>query len=126
MANPLKIDLDSLVPEQGEITIGGKIYTVDPPDVRTIVKLSKVAYKLENIKDETNPETILKIFDDLIEALDPVIKGLKDDDIKINIMQAGALIRFVFQMAAPPEAKALEEMGVTPVETSQKKIPPVS
>lgn len=126
MADPLLLDLDTLDPRPGTVKLHGKEFTVYPPSVGQIVKLTKVAKSLDDFTDtKVDGVSAIELVEKLLDVLDPIIPGIKDDKVQLNMAQAGALMRFVFSLASPKETEALRAEGIDPV-TTEKKIPNVS
>jgi len=115
-----KLDLDILQPQAGEITLGGKTYYVEPPKLKTVVRLSKIAQSFQRIgtDENVNEADIIDLLSDFKDALVPVVPEFVNDEVDINLTQAGALLTFIFEMASPADAKALKDEGITP---NQKK-----
>lgn len=111
MANVTSLDLDTLQPEGGEVKLGGRVYHVDPPKMNTIVKLARIAGSLEKPESEAAALQSLSDLNDLMQGLIPDL----EPNTELNMAQAGALIKYVFELASPPELRVMRENGLEPV-----------
>lgn len=118
MADPQKLDLDALLPEPAEVKIGGVTYNLMPVKMSDLVFLSKILVTVDKADNDQAISNALEAFKNylpkFIEGFDPV----KND---ITLQQAFALIQFIFDVSAPPEAKKMSELGIKPA-VNQKKI----
>jgi hypothetical protein len=116
MADHLKLDLDILDSEGGEVTLGGKTYSVSPPKMGLLLKLSKLAKRFDAVKTNVaeNPDEVFELLEQLYDILTPIIPDLKSGNADLNMAQAGALMQFIFEMAKPDELSALKAEGIEP------------
>lgn len=121
MADPLKLDLDALIPRKGLVTLDGVDYEVLPPKVGTVLEVIKLLNEfteLEKRQAESAPEEIEKIMQRFQNVLFPVMPALKDQQLDVSFEQAGKLLTFVFQMAQTPDSQVAK---VENVEMPEKK-----
>lgn len=122
MSDILKLDLDTIVPAKGEVTIGGKAYDIEAPDLGATVALYKVAYKFDALqKGEAEAEAIMAAVEEMVAVIEPLIPGLKADGVKLNFMQASQLLVLLIKMTVPPETTAMAEAGIKVDEMAEKK-----
>ncbi|WP_438979900.1 hypothetical protein [Polynucleobacter sp.] len=121
MTDTFSLDLDTLKPKQATVKLGGKEYSVEPPKLKTLVVLSKIATAFDKLGEgeQASDQSVVGAIADLQKALVGTIPELADDGIDLSLEQASALLKFVFEMASPPDTQALKEKGIEP---AQKKM----
>ncbi len=112
------LDLDTILPNKGKVKLGGKTYIVEPPKLKNLIELSKLARLFE--QGEANESSAITALDKFKELLYPIIPDLKKDSVDISLLQAAGLLNFIMKLATPEDKKILDEAGITP---TKKKIP---
>ncbi len=89
------LDLDTVLPAGKTIKLNGQVATVYPPKLRTMLKITAAAKKMElGDINEGMPE--------MIDALAEVVPVLKDPNVDISVDQLLALTQFIGTMSTPP------------------------
>ncbi len=113
------LDLDTILPIKGKVKLGGKTYIVEPPKLKNLIELSKLARLFE--KGESNETSAITALDKFKELLYPIIPDLKNEGIDISLLQAAGLLNYIMELATPEDKKQLDAAGITP---TKKKIQP--
>lgn len=103
------IDLDALAPEPVVIKLNGKEFTIKPPSVEDIMRLSATASKLEKA-DTMDQQELEALIGKLIELLKTVAPDIADE--KYTTIQLIKLVNIITEMATPPDIKELEKKGI--------------
>jgi len=119
MEDSQKLDLDAIQPESAKVKLNGQWYTLEQPKLGTIVKLTKLAKLVENPNDEQASLEALDMMNKVIGEMMPDLEGNKVD---LTMQQVGAVLGLIFEMASPPDLKAVRQKGLEPV-VDEKKSP---
>ena len=94
------LDLDALAPQPKKVKLGGKVFDVNPPRLKQLIKLIRLFSSLENVKTKEELEDVDKIMDEL----NNMAPGISEADLTIDQMKA--LIEFaMLQSQTPAEAQ---------------------
>lgn len=99
-----QLDLNNLVPEAAEVTIGNDTLKVLPPTLRALFVINKMAQKVTSV--EGDPIEIDNIKVELKAELVKLIPGLENHEL--NDSQLLALCGLVAEMAAPEKEETDE------------------
>lgn len=110
------MDLDVLLPKPKKVRLNGQIYDVNPPRVKDLIKLTRLAGELQSSSDESVDDRLTA----MVDLLGNIMPGLKEDNVDISFTQVLGLFTFISQMANPAENSALKSLGIEP--TAEKKI----
>ena len=113
------LDLDTILPNKGKVILGGKEYIVEPPKLKNLIELSKLAKLFQDGK--ASDSAAISALTEFKELLYPIIPALKDSEVDISLDQAAALLEFIMKLATPEDKIALDKAGITP---TKKKIKP--
>jgi len=95
------LDLDNLVPEPAELTIGGTKLQLNPPTLRSLFVINKFATELQKGENAIiEPE---KLEADLKAELDRLCPGL--DKFNLSGSQILAVANLVAEMSVPKKQK---------------------
>lgn len=114
------LNLDELQPESKSFQLGGKVYTMQPPTIELIIKLSEIQQQSMDAKFEDLP-TIANTIRGILQEICPELEKLR-----LTYLQAQALMKFAAEMATPKENKELAEQGISVATDDEKKILPAS
>jgi len=119
MTDKYSIDLDALMPEPAEITLGGQKILMQPPTVEQVLKISKLSVQFKDIEENQDaiPEAITKMTDIVVEII-PELKGKA-----LNVPQLIGIINLIVKMSNPQQEEATTEDGskveiISPNETA--------
>lgn len=107
------LDLNNLVPDTAQVTIGDQVLNVKPPTLRILFVITKLANKLSDVNGK--PEDMDAVQAELKSELDKLIPGLENHEI--NSAQLLALTGLVNDMSIPEserEAKTADGGTVKP------------
>jgi hypothetical protein len=107
MTDRIKLDLDALVPEAAEITIGGEKIMMTPPTVEQILKMTRVTNEFGDI--EKHPEKISDFMDKISEIIYEIIPSLKGKEL--GLRQIMALIDLIMELSMPDKGEKVQEDG---------------
>ena len=114
-----KLDLDTIMPDKGEVKLCGKTYIVEPPKLKSLIELTKLAQVFK--QERVDEPTAIAALERFVKLLYPIIPDLEKDNIDISIDQAGRLLEFLDSLSTPEDKKALEAAGITPANQESKK-----
>lgn len=110
------IDLDALMPRAVTIKFQNKEININPPKTGDILRLGKTAQKLQDSSESTDIDKDIQDVSDHIYKIIPELNGEQ-----LTTGQLLLLIKIISDMAIPPDAKELQERGIT-VDGSKKAI----
>lgn len=120
------LDLDALLPEQGEVKLNGKTILVNPPKMKDYLRL----VELRDIGSKaTTEDDIILTLKKMTEFLEKLVPEVREEEL--NLIQVNALVEFIFQMATPEETKKMQEQGISVAEKKNQaldseELPPIS
>lgn len=94
------LDLDALLPDKAEVTIGGDTVLVNPPTLRTLFTIQKMANKLND--PTVQPTEADQLQTELTNELCLLAPGLEKH--KLTLSQLLALCALIAEMASPKKA----------------------
>jgi hypothetical protein len=110
------IDLDALQPQPAIIKFKNKEITLNPPTTGDVLKLGEVAQKLQDI-GELDADAVDATVQEVTNQVYKIIPDLAGE--VLSTAQLLTLIKAISDMAIPPDAKELQERGIT-VDTDPK------
>lgn len=96
-----KLDLNNLIPDSAEVTIGDETLTIKPASLRSLFIINKAAQLLQDT--DSTPERMEKTENELRAELIKLVPGLEKHEI--NGMQLLALSDLVATMSTPKDDK---------------------
>ena len=115
MADGLKLDLDTLVPQGAEVKVNGEWYAVTPPKMNQVIEIVKLLKDFAGLETLGNdPSVVGETVDGLMKrvksVLGEVMPALKEkEDLDLTMQQVGGLLSFAFELSQNPAKAAVKE-----------------
>ncbi len=104
------IDLDALVPVNVTIKLGGQEIEIKPPKTVDVLRLGFLAQKLQK-PDELKDNELDETLDFMTAQVKKCVPAIESHDL--NTAQLLKLVQIISEMAVPPDAKELQERGIS-------------